>query len=293
MNQSTPLRARAEAEAARLPPLLARADHLARTVLLGEHGRRRAGMGDDFWQYRPVQAGDDRRHIDWRRSARSDAQFVRQREWQIAQSVALWVDDSTSMRFSSDDALPGKSDRARLLTLALAILLNRAGERVGLAAAGLPPRRGQLQITRLTEALCAEGDGEYGQPDITGLPAEGRALFVSDFMGDMAALKSTLAIAAARGVQGILYQVLDPAEEDFPYRGRTIFESMGGGVIHETLKASELRDKYLSRLAERRAELQALCAAAGWQFGQHRTSESAQSALLWLYRGFDTVEGGR
>src|SRR5690606_35476281 len=86
------LRELSEAEAARLPPLLARAEKLAGTVLLGEHGRRSAGLGDDFWQYRPAQVGDPVRLVDWRRSARSDTQYVREREWQIAQSVILWVD---------------------------------------------------------------------------------------------------------------------------------------------------------------------------------------------------------
>lgn len=287
MSTTAPLRARAEAEAARLPSLLARAEHLAGTVLLGEHGRRRSGLGDDFWQYRPVQAGDELRHIDWRRSARSDMQFVRQREWQIAQSVMIWVDDAAAMRFSSDDNLPTKSDRARLLALAVAVLLNRAGERVGLTGHNLAPRRGQAQISRLAEALTQDSDADYGAPDTTGMMAHGRALFVSDFMGDMAAARTALTSAADRGVQGVLLQVLDPAEEAFPYRGRTIFESMGGTLAHETLKASELRDRYLERLAARKAELRSLCSITGWHYGLHHTSDSAQSALLWLYRAFE------
>ena len=287
MTNVAPLRARAEQEAARLPPLLARAEHLAGTVLLGEHGRRRAGMGDDFWQYRPVQAGDERRFIDWRRSARSDSQFIRQREWQIAQSVVIWVDNAASMRFASDEKYAEKSDRARLLALAVAILLNRAGERVGLAGADLPPRRGEAQMMRLAQALTKDGAEDYGHPESKGMLPHGRALFVSDFMGDIDAARTALTGAADRGVQGVLLQVLDPAEEAFPYRGRTIFESVGGTLAHETLKASELRDRYLARLAERKAELQSLCATTGWQYGLHHTSDSAQSALLWLFRAFD------
>ena len=291
MTQAAPLRARAEAEAARLPALLARAEHLAGTVLLGEHGRRRAGLGDDFWQYRPVRAGDERRFIDWRRSARSDTQFIRQREWQIAQSVGLWVDNAASMRFASRGDLPGKSGRARLLALAVAILLNRAGERVGLAGAELPARRGAAQMMRLAEALTHEAEADYGAPDASGLPANGRALFVSDFLGDTAAARAALTTAADRGIRGIVLQILDPAEEAFPYRGRTIFESMGGTLAHETLKASDLRDAYLARLAERKAELRQLCAMTGWHYGLHHTSDSAQSALLWLYRAFDAGRG--
>lgn len=287
MSQPLPLRVRAEAEAARLPPLLARAEHLAGAVLLGEHGRRRSGLGDDFWQYRPVQPGDSRRLIDHRRSAKSDTQFVRQREWQIAQSVMFWVDNAASMRFASEDSLPQKADRARLLALAVAILLNRAGERVGLTGTALPPRRGEAQIARLTAALLDDRAEDYGSPDLRGMPAHGRAVMLSDFMGDMDEVRTALTAAADRGVGGVLIQVLDPAEEAFPYRGRTIFQSIGGTLAHETLKASDLRARYLERLATRKAELQELCALTAWRYQLHHTSDSAQSALLWLYRALD------
>jgi len=281
------LRARAEAEAASLPPLLARADHLAGTILLGEHGRRRAGMGDDFWQYRPAQPGDSRRMIDHRRSARGDLQFVREREWQIAQSVMLWVDRGASMRFASSEALPQKADRARLLGLALAILLVRGGERVGLTGTALPPRRGQAQILRLAEAFIEDAKTDYTPPEHRAMIPHARAVFISDFLGEMQEVELALTKAADRGVRGVLLQLLDPAEEEFPFQGRTIFESVGGTLRHETLKAGDLRARYLDRLAERRDRLDRLCRVTGWQFGTHHTGESAQSALLWLYRALD------
>ena len=281
------LRLDAEAEASHLPALLARAEHLAGTVLLGEHGRRRAGMGDDFWQYRPVQVGDSRRMIDWRRSARSDAQFVREREWQVAQSVMLWVDASASMRFSSAAHLPEKSDRARLIALASAILLIKGGERVGLTGTGLPPRRGRAQILRLSEQFCANTDVDYGAPEARAMIPHARALFVSDFLGDLDAVKTALTKAADRGVRGVLLQVLDPAEESFPFHGRTIFESAGKTLRYETLKASDLRDRYLEKLGERKDALRHLCAVSGWQFMTHHTDAPAQAALLWLHRALE------
>ena len=91
--------------------------------------------------------------------------------------------------------------------------------------------------------------------------------------------------------QAQLVEILDPAEESFPYRGRTIFESVGGTMVHETLKASELRDRYLERLAARKDDLRHLCATTGWLYGTHHTSDSAQSALLWLYNAFDGGHG--
>jgi len=281
------LRARAEAEAARLPPLLARAEQLAGTVLLGEHGRRRAGLGDDFWQYRPVQPGDAANTIDWRRSGRGDQQFVREREWQIAQSVMLWVDRSASMRFSSDRNLPEKGDRARLLALALAVMLIRGGERVGLTGAALPPRRGNAQLERLATIFMDDEASDYGEPEARGMIPHARAAFVSDFMGDVAPVKAALTKAADRGVRGLLIQVLDPSEEAFPFHGRTVFESIGGTVSHETLKAGDLRDRYLNRMAERKDELAHLCRVTGWQYDCHHTGDSAQAALLWAWRAMD------
>lgn len=290
MTPAPSLRERSEAEASRLPPLLARAERLAGTVLLGEHGRRRAGLGDDFWQYRPAQTGDSKRLIDHRRSARGDTQFVREREWQIAQSVMLWVDQSASMRFSSGKKLPAKIDRARLLGLATAILLVRGGERVGLTGTTLPPRRGNAQILRLAEAWSQETDADYAPPEHRAMIPHARAVFISDFLGEFSEVELALTKAADRGVRGLVLQVLDPGEESFPYQGRTIFESVGGTLRHETLKAGELRARYLDRLAERRDALTRLCRVTGWQLGFHQTIDSAQSALLWLYSALD---GGR
>ncbi|MFD0860014.1 DUF58 domain-containing protein [Roseovarius aquimarinus] len=279
------LRRRAEAEAARLPALLARATRLAGAVQMGEHGRRRSGVGDDFWQYRPVREGDQRRQIDWRRSARSDAEYVREREWQIAQTVMLWVDGAASMRFASEPRLPEKADRAQLLALAAAIVLDRGGERVGLAGHALPPRRGSAQIARLAGLLTSHAAGaDYGAPDMRGIPPKARALFLSDFFGDIEAIQSAVGAAADRGVGGVLFQVLDPAEESFPYRGRAIFESVGGTLAHETLKANDLRARYLERLAERKDALRRICRRTGWEYACHHTDASPQAALLQLYR---------
>jgi len=283
------LRARAEALGQSLPALLAEADQLARSVQLGAHGRRRAGQGDEFWQYRPAHAGDAARSIDWRRSARSDTHFVREREWQAVQSVTLWVDRARAMGFSGDANRPAKADRARLLALALAVLLLRGGERVGLAG-GDPPRPGRAQLMPLLAQLDGDAPEDFGAPLTAGLVPHGRAVFLSDFLGPLPPLEAALAEATEQGVRGALLQVLDPAEEEFPFGGRVIFASMGGTLSHETQSAAELRARYLDRLAERKARLADLARSAGWHFSTHHTGQPAQSALLWLYQA---LEGGR
>ena len=288
MTASPDLRSRAERLGESLPALLAAAEHLAATLMLGEHGRRRAGQGDEFWQYRAAHAGDTARMIDWRRSARSDAHFVREREWQAAQSVTLWVDGARSMAFTGAAERAPKSDRARLLALALAVLLLRGGERVGLA--GLPPKPGRAQLLALAQALQAEDAADYGAATAEGMVAHGRAVFLSDFLGRLEPVEAALTAAADRGVRGILVQVLDPAEEDFPFDGRTVFLSMSGSLRHETQSAGDLRSRYLQRLAERKARLAGLAAAVNWHFHCHHTGQPAQAALLWAYRA---LEGGQ
>lgn len=285
------LRARAEALGEALPALLAQAEHLASTVILGDHGRRRAGMGDEFWQYRPAHAGDSAAQVDWRRSARSDEQFVREREWQAAQTVSLWVDPARSMQFSGEATRAPKADRARLLALALSVLLLRGGERVGLTGDAARPRSGRAQVLHLAQGMAATvEEADYGAPDVANLTSHSRAVFISDFLGDPEEVETALGLASDRGVRGALVQILDPAEEEFPFDGRTIFESMGGSLRFETLRAGDLRSRYLDRLAERKARLEMLARASGWHYLCHHTGQSAQSALLWL---FTAMERGR
>lgn len=249
-------------------------------------------MGDEFWQFRPSVPGDEARMIDWRRSARADQHFVREKEWQAAQSVHLWVDDARSMEFTGDRDRRSKADRARLLALALSVLLIRAGERVGLADPVAPPRSGEVQLMRLAQTFTAPaGTAEYGMPSARAIQPFSRAVFLSDFLGDVAAAEEALLRAADRGVRGALLQVLDPVEETFPFDGRTIFESMGGGLVHETRKAGDLKSRYLDRLAERKERLDRLARTTGWAWSVHHTDQPAAQALLWLYAALERGRG--
>ena len=294
MSETTPdeaalgLRHAAEAQAVGLPALLLAADHLANTVQMGGHGRRRAGSGEEFWQYRPAHAGDAARFVDWRRSARSDVQFVREREAQQAQSLHLWVDPSASMRFSGAAtgrlARPEKAERAQVLALSLAIVALRAGERVGLAGPLAPPRPGKAHLFALAQALVSgTSAADYIAPDLSLVAPQAHVVLFSDFLGDLGALEAAIAAVVGRGGRGALLQILDPTEEDFPFDGRTLFTSMAGTVTFETREAAGLRARYLERLAERRDQLGQIAAQAGWAFATHHTGAPAQSALMWLH----------
>lgn len=288
------LRAGAETLAAALPPLLVAAEHLANSALPGAHGRRRAGQGAEFWQFRPAVGTDGLRRIDWRRSARGDEHFVRESEWQAARAVALWVEPGAAMDFSSRKEIDSKAARARLLAMALALLLLRGGERVGLARPDMPPRSGLAQAEKLALALSAPGlDGraEHGAPDLAALPPGGHAVLFSDFLGESAPVEAVLAQAAARNIRGLLVQVLDPAEEEFPFDGRTRFESMSGHLRFETLRAADLRRAYRERLAARKDMLEGMARMAGWHFTTLHSDSAPAAGLVWLWQVLANAPG--
>src|SRR6266852_4640080 len=114
-------RPREEAErlGAALPPLLVEAERLTSGVWLGVHGRRKAGMGETFWQFRRYRHEDPSSAIDWRQSAKSQHVFVREREWEAAETVWFWRDASLGMRYSSSPNVVEKWERATVLVLAL------------------------------------------------------------------------------------------------------------------------------------------------------------------------------
>lgn len=274
------LRAEAEALGHSVPALLAEAERLSSALSFGAHGRKRAGQGADFWQYRPAMPGDTARNIDWRRSAKSDAPYIREREWQASQSVTFWVDPARSMQFQGSPAHPTKAQRAAVLALALAISLLRSGERVGIEGQGRP-RAGMSQVQPMAQALTSLNRAEFGAPSLQDAVTYGRAVVISDFLGDLAPLSTALSQAADKGVRGVMIQTLDLVEENFPFDGRTIFQSVGGGIAHETQEAGDLRARYLDRLAERKAELARMAGSLGWHVTCHPTADPALPVLLW------------
>lgn len=280
------LRRDSEKIAGSLPPLLAEAERLAMTVAMGVHGRKRAGIGENFWQYRQAMPGDVQTSVDWRRSGRSDQLYIRQMEWEAAQTVSIWADDAHAMDYKGPDAPRTKADRAKLLALALSVLLVKSGERVALLGTeAAQPRTGENQLRRMAMALSDIDDdrADFGAPPQAKYQSSGRAVFLSDFMGARDEVFPALIHAADRNVSGCFVQIVDDTEEVFPFDGRTIFQSMGGTMEFETQRAKALRDAYQERLAERREALETMARRTGWQCLIHRTSESPRKALLWLY----------
>ena len=276
----------AEALGARLPPLLIAADRVASTVAQGVHGRRRVGQGDSFWQFRRFVSGDPLARVDWRQSAKSgrsapEGWFIRETEWEAAQTACLWRDSSASMRWRSRQVPVEKRDRANLLLLSLASLLLRGGERVMMMQQDARSVTSRSGLDRLAAELDTE-KGEDGLPPQVRLPRHGTVVLFSDFLSPLDEIRALIGRFAAVPVTGYLMQILDPAETALPYHGRIRFrglESDGDALIP---RVESVRDAYAERLRAQQEGIASICATAGFGFGVQHTDHPPEMALLTL-----------
>lgn len=284
MAASTQRRARAEALAARLPPLLVAARQVAATVEQGIHGRRRVGIGETFWQFRRYEPGDAPNRIDWRQTAKSDRIYVREHEWAAAQTVWLWRDASPSMRFTSDPQRPDKRDTASVLVLALAAMLLRAGERVGLLGSDARPVAGASALDRLVGELDRLEATDDSLPPLRSLARHAPIVLVGDFLSPLATIDARLRAFAEGGRPGHMVQMLDPAEETLPYHGRVRFEGLEGEGKMLASRAEALRPEYEQRMRAHQQGLADIARAIGWSFTRAHTDRPPHLTLVTLYR---------
>ncbi|NWH07747.1 MAG: DUF58 domain-containing protein [Alphaproteobacteria bacterium] len=259
------------------------AERIAATIAQGVHGRRRVGSGESFWQFRRHRAEDPASAIDWRQSAKSQHYFVRENEWEAAESVWIWRDASPSMDYRSDFAPVRKVERATVLALALASLLIRAGERIALMGEPNPPAGGRVALRRIAHHLTAHLSTQGDLPPAANLPRHAKAVLLSDLLAPADELAARVAAMGAKGISGHMIQILDPSEEDLPFEGRTRFEGIKERQVLTIGRVENLRAAYKDRLAAHRDTLSNACRRQGWTFSIHRTDRPANLALLAIY----------
>jgi len=290
------LRDRAEQIAAALPPLLVAAERVAQTVAQGVHGRRRVGQGETFWQFRQYQPGDSAARIDWRKSAKSQRLYVRETEWEAAQSVWLWRDASASMDYTSAGYIAGaqwptKKDRAELILVALASLLVRGGERLSLLGSGLAPMTGRVALSRLAQLLerapgqasATPASAPPGLPVFEPLPRAGQVVLIGDFLAPLDTINASVAQFAGAGLKGHLLHIADPAEEELPFAGRIRFAGVEETDEIVISRVETVRDDYALSFQRHRVGLADIARSVGWTLGYHRTDRPPHLALLALH----------
>jgi uncharacterized protein (DUF58 family) len=277
--------------AATMPRLILEARRVAATIIHGLHGRRRAGPGENFWQYRRFMSGEPAARVDWRRSARDDHLYVREQEWEAAHTVWIWPDRSASMSFKSALALDGKLERTLVIAFALAEVLIEGGERVGIPGL-MRPTASRNVIERMAEAMLHDVGGRPSLPPSFSPSPRAEVLLLSDFWSPIADVRRVIAQLSAGNANGHIVQVVDPAEESFPYAGRIEFvEPEGAGAVTAG-RAETWRDDYVVRVERHRAAIRAETDHLGWSFIIHRTDRPASELLLALHARLGGTAGG-
>ncbi len=272
---------RARARAALIPDLLTESRYIANTAINGWHGRRKRGVGENFWQFRPYVDGETLAKIDWRRSARDDHIYVQDKEWEAAHTLWIWADNSPSMLYKSELADVSKQSRAMVLALALCELLARSGERVGWPGVSKAISHRNAAERIASELTHAELQESF--PPTIGVKKYSELIMFSDFLDPVDETLEKIDAIAMRGVRGHFVQIIDPAEESFPYSGRTQFLDPESGERFIAGRAERLGERYRDVFEARKQTFAAHMNRLGWSYIVHHTDQPASTALVSLH----------
>jgi uncharacterized protein (DUF58 family) len=277
--------------AAAMPRLILEARRVAATVIHGLHGRRRAGPGENFWQYRRFVSGEPASRVDWRRSARDDHLYVRELEWEAAHTIWIWPDRSPSMNFASALVHESKLYRTLVIALALAEVLVEGGERVGVPGL-MRPTGSRNVVEQIAQAIVHDREERPSLPPSFAPSPLAEVALLSDLWTEIGEVRRTISQLSSTGARGHVVQIVDPAEETFPYWGRVEFvEPEGGGRITAG-RAETWKADYTARVQRHRDEIRAETDKLGWSFTIHRTDRPATELLLALHARVGTGADG-
>jgi uncharacterized protein (DUF58 family) len=270
-----------------MPRLILEARRVASTVIHGLHGRRRAGPGENFWQYRRFMSGEPAQNVDWRRSARDDHLYVREREWEASHTIWIWPDRSPSMAFASALTTDSKIERALVVAFALAEVLVQGGERVGIPGL-MRPTANRNVIERMAQAILLDPTERASLPPSFAPSPLAEIVVLSDLWSPLGEVLQTIGQLSATGAHGHVVQIVDPAEESFPFSGRIEFVEPEGAGRVTAGRAETWRNDYQGLVARHRAAIRAETDRLGWSFAIHRTDRPASELLLVLHARMGT-----
>lgn len=268
--------------AASLPRLILEARRIAATVIHGLHGRRRSGSGENFWQYRRFVSGEPARRVDWRRSARDEHLYVREQEWEAAHTVWIWPDRSPSMMFTSQSGLESKLDRTLVIAFALAEILVDGGERVGIPGL-MRPTASRNVIDKIAQAMLHDNGERHSLPPSFAPAPLSEVVMLSDFWSPIPDFHEKLAQLSGARTSMHVIQIVDPAEETFPYSGRIEFLDPEGFDSVIAGRAETWREDYVRKLAAHREAMRGETNRLGASFIVHRTDRPASELVLALH----------
>ena len=273
------------------PAVLAALGHLelvARWVvdgfITGLHRSPRKGFSVEFAEHRAYQIGDDLRYLDWKIAARADRWVVKLFEEETNARCVIVLDVSRSMHWTGAAERLTKMSYAEHLAAALALLLLRQRDAVGLVRFDgairtvIPPRAPQKQWRRLITAFTDQGGGQ--QSDVVAalnragnmVRRPGLVILLSDLLVDAAPVEDALRALRARGHEVLVAHIMDPVERDFPEDGEALYRDPETGVQVPAATA-DIASAYRITVTEAVDEWRASIGRAGARYTLALTSE--------------------
>lgn len=265
-----------------------RAKSVVEGFLSGMHRSPYHGFSVEFTEYRQYTPGDDLRYLDWKLFARSDRYFVKRFEDETNLRCHILLDNSRSMTYGS---LPyTKADYAKTVAATLAYFLYSQRDAVGLFrfSEGLDEyiparyRLGHLQqlLISLEQPSGGASTGIIQAMEEAAAHVRGRGMFVviSDFLTPLEDLETRLGYLRAGRNEVTVFQVLDPAELDFPFSEPSRFQDAETGreLYVDPQKA---RAQYQEKLNAHLQAVESICHKLGVTISRLSTDTPVEVAL--------------
>ena len=240
----------------------------------GLHRSPRKGFSVEFAEHRPYQPGDDLRYMDWRIAARANRWMLKQFEEETNLRASIVVDVSRSMYWTGSPARLTKLAYAERLAAAIALVLLRQRDAVGLirfddeVRSAIAPRTRRGQWTRIIAALDDPGAGQASKAPAALsraarlIKGRGMVVLISDLLVEQEEVEHAVRGLRAAGHEVTVLHVMDPAERDLEGRGEALFFDP---ETEEEVPAAvgDVRAAYRATVADAIAEWRSVLASAG------------------------------
>ena len=274
------MRLKAEELSNKIPSLYVKADRIANTIWEGIHNRNKDGLGDNFWQFRKYEYGDPAHLIDWKKTAKSNETFIQEKELQTLQNFVIWRDTSKSMNFRSSESIDTKLYRANLFTLALTIILSKSGENIVLNGLKSKLLKGGNAVNFVSNQINEKVTDSYkSSPNVNEIKNNSDVILIGDFLNNIIETEKTIKELSNRGINGIIIQILDPAERFFPYKGRINFNGLEGEQNILIGKAESVRNDYKKAIKIHIEKLEKLTTSYSWKYILDNSDQDASISL--------------
>jgi uncharacterized protein (DUF58 family) len=275
---------------AKLQGLELRARSIVEGYTSGVHRSPFHGFSIEFAEHREYSPGDDLRYVDWKVFGKTDKFYLKQYEEETNLISYMLVDTSESMRYRSADAPLSKLEYAACVAASLSYLILDQQDSVGMVTFDDEIRalvRASSNPSHLKQLLYVMENASAERKTHTGpifhdlaerLKRRGLVLILSDLFDNVPAMMAGLKHFRHRRHEVVVFQVLDPAELDFPFRQTTLFRGLEdmGDVLTDP---RALRRAYLNEFAAFQQAVRKGCRAHNIDYLQLRTDQPLDVAL--------------